>query len=90
MVVTIAQTPLLGNAAIDGKVQTLLDRGDLAGITEFAVLPVATKPERTRHINEFIIREAAIQPRFYGFGTVHAAMDGLMDEVDFIQENTFK
>lgn len=77
----------IGNGAIDGKVQTLLDRGDLAGITEFAVLPVATKPERTRHINEFIIREAANQPRFYGFGTVHAAMDGLMDEVDFIQEN---
>ena len=77
----------IGNAAIDGKVQTLLDRGDLAGITEFAVLPVATKPERTRHINEFIIREVANQPRFYGFGTVHAAMDGLMDEVDFIQEN---
>lgn len=77
----------IGNGAIDGKVQTLLDRGDLAGITEFAVLPVATKPERTRHINEFIIREAANQPRFYGFGTVHAAMDGLMDEVDFIHEN---
>lgn len=77
----------IGNNAIDGKVQTLIDRGDLAGITEFAVLPVATKPERTRHINEFIIREAANQPRFYGFGTVHAAMEGLMDEVQFIQEN---
>ena len=77
----------IGNDTIDGKVQTLIERGDLAGITEFAVLPVATKPERTRHINEFIIREAAQQPRFYGFGTVHAAMDGLMDEVTFIQEN---
>ena len=77
----------IGNGAIDGKAQTLIERGDLAGITEFAVLPVATKPERTRHINEFIIREAASQPRFYGFGTVHAAMDGLMDEVDFIQKN---
>lgn len=77
----------IGNEAIDGKVQTLIERGDLAGITEFAILPVATKPERTRHINEFIIHEAALQPRFYGFGTVHAAMDGLMDEVSFIQEN---
>ena len=77
----------IGNGAIDGRVQTLLERGDMAGITEFAILPVATKPERTRHINEFIIREAANQPRFYGFGTVHAAMDGLMEEVAFIQDN---
>ena len=77
----------LGNDAIDGKVQTLLDRGDLAGITEFAILPVATKAERTRSINDFIIREASAQPRFYGFGTVHADMDGLMDEVKYIKDN---
>ena len=77
----------LGNDTIDGKIQTLLNRGDLAGITEFAILPVATKAERTRHINDFIIREASGQPRFYGFGTVHADMDGLMDEVAYIKEN---
>ena len=77
----------IGNDAIDGKVQTLIERGNLAGINEFVVLPVATKPERTRHINEFIVREASQQPRFYGFGTVHAAMDGLMDEVAYIREN---
>ena len=77
----------IGNDAIDGRVQTLLDRGKQAGITEYAILPVATKPERTRHINEFIIREAAAQPKFYGFGTVHADMDGLMEEVAFIQSN---
>ena len=77
----------IGNEAIDGRVQTLLEHGDKAGITEFVILPVATKPERTRHINEFIIRQANAQPRFYGFGTVHADMDGLMEEVDFIQQN---
>jgi len=77
----------LGNDAIDGKVQTLLDRGDLAGVSEFVILPVATKPERTRHINDFIIREAAAQSRFYGFGTVHAEMEGLMDEVAYIKAN---
>lgn len=77
----------IGNDQIDGSVTTLLDRADNARITECAILPVATKPERTRHINEFIIREATAQPRFYGFGTVHAAMDGLMDEVAFIQES---
>ena len=77
----------IGNPAIDGSVKTLLERGDKAGITEFAVLPVAIKPERTRHINEFIVGEAAKHPQFYGFGTLHAAMDGLMDEVEYILDN---
>ncbi len=77
----------LGDETVDGRVQTLLEHADNAGITQMAVLPVATKPERTRHINEFILKQAAAQPRFYGFGTVHAAMDGLMDEVAFIQES---
>lgn len=77
----------IGNDTIDGRVDTLLHRGKQAGITEFAVLPVAIKPERTRHINEFIVREAAAHPEFYGFGTLHADMESLMEEVDFIQNN---
>lgn len=80
----------IGNGAIDGRVDTLLEHGKQAGITEFAILPVSTKPERTRHINEFIVREASLHPEFYGFGTVHADMDGLMEEVDFIQENNLR
>ena len=75
----------IGNDAIDGRVQTLLERGKEAGITNFVLLPVATKPDRTRHINEFIIREANAQPCFTGFGTVHAAMENLMEEVDAIE-----
>lgn len=77
----------LGDETIDGRVQTLIEHADRAGITEFAILPVATRPERTHHINEFILRQVAAQPRFYGFGTVHAAMDGLMDEVAFIRSS---
>ena len=77
----------IGNDAIDGRVDTLLEHGKQAGITEFAVLPVATKAERTRHINEFIVHEVAANPEFYGFGTVHAGMEGLMNEVDYIQKN---
>lgn len=77
----------IGEDGVDGRVATLLDRADQAGITECVILPVATKPERTRHINEFIIAQASVQPRLYGFGTVHAAMDGLMEEVDFIQKS---
>lgn len=77
----------IGNPGIDGRVSTLMEHAKSAGITECAILPVATKPERTRHINEFIIRECTDRPQFYGFGTVHADMDGLMDEVDFIIDN---
>ena len=77
----------IGNDAIDGRVDTLLEHGKKAGITEYVILPVATKPERTRHINEFIINQAAAHPEFYGFGTVHADMDGLMEEVDYIRAN---
>lgn len=77
----------LGNDRIDGSVKTLLSHADRVGISEFAILPVAVVPERTRHINTFILEQTASQPRFYGFGTVHAAMEGLMDEVDFIMNN---
>ena len=77
----------IGNSGIDGRVETLLEHGKRAGISEYVILPVATKPERTRHINEFIIRQAQDHDSFYGFGTVHADMDDLMGEVDFIRRN---
>lgn len=74
----------IGGANMDGKVSTLLARGNKAGISQFVILPVAIRPDRVRGINEFIIQQAAIQPRFIGFGTVHAAMDQIGDEVDWI------
>ncbi len=74
-----------GEKAMDGTVKTLLERGDAAGTHRFVILPVAMRPDRTRHINDFILEQLALEPRFFGFGTVHAAMDNLMDEVDYIQ-----
>ena len=73
-----------GEKAMDGTVQTLLQRGELAGTHRFVILPVAMRPDRTRHINDFILQTIADEPRFFGFGTVHAAMENLMDEVDYI------
>ena len=75
-----------GNKTMDGTAKTLLERGDIAGTHRFVLLPVAIHPDRTRHINEFILSQVAAQPRFFGFGTVHAAMENLMGEVDFIME----
>ena len=71
----------LGNPAIDGSVQTLLDRGTKAGVEKFVILPVAVNPTRTRHINDFILEQAAREPRFFGYGTVHAAMENYNSNV---------
>ncbi len=79
-----------GEKAMDGSVKTLLARGDLAGTHRFVILPVAIRPDRTRHINEFIAGEVAREPRLFGFGTVHAGMEDIADEVDFIEENGLK
>ena len=76
----------LGNPAIDGSVQTLLDRGTAAGVEKFVILPVAVQPTRTRSINDFIISQVADQPRFFGYGTIHAAMENITGEISYIME----
>ena len=77
----------LGTDEMDGTADTLLQKGTEAGIDRFVILPVAMRPDRTRHINDFILEQVAIQPRFLGFGTVHAAMENITDEVEYIMEN---
>lgn len=76
----------LDTEEMDGTAASLLERGTQVGIDRFVVLPVALRPDRTRHINDFIIEQVAGQPRFLGFGTLHAAMDNLTDEVEYIME----
>ena len=76
----------LGNDAMDGRVETLLSQGTKAGIDKFVILPVALRPSRTRHINDFILEEVAKQPRFFGYGTIHAGMENVCGEVEYIME----
>ena len=64
-----------------GSAAQLLERGDLAGISQFVILPVAIRPDRVQGINNFILQKTREESRFIGFGTVHAAMDGIGDEV---------
>ena len=54
-----------------GTGDELLREGKIAGIDEFVLLPVATKSEQVRHVNEFILGETAAHKEFYGFGTLH-------------------
>lgn len=73
---------LTGSAIpMDGTPELLLQRGKTAGISRFAVLPVAIQPERTQGINDFIRQQANLHPEFVGFGTVHAAMENPADEI---------
>ena len=67
---------------MEGTVDMLLRRGAEAGVDQYVVLPVAIKPDRVRHINDFIQEQCKLHPNFIPFGTVHAGMDHLMDEVE--------
>jgi len=73
-------------ADMDGTTDMLLARGKQAGITGFLILPVAIRPDRVRGINDFIVEKVRQHPEFVGFGTVHAAMEGLTDEVHRIMD----
>lgn len=64
--------------------ETLLEEGRNGGIDSFVILPVAIKPEQVSHINDFAVREAAEHKEFYPFGTLHAAMDDPLTEIERI------
>ena len=76
----------LGDDSMNGKVETLLEYGTKAGIEKFVLLPVAMRPSRTRHINDFILQQLQGEPRFFGYGTIHAGMENLCGEVEYIME----
>ena len=78
---------LEGSLSMDGTVEMLLRRGAEAGISRYVVLPVSNAPNRVRSINSFILEQVGIHDNFIGFGTLHAEMDGLMDEVEWILSN---
>ena len=69
---------------MDGTVNMLLSRGAMAGITKFVVLPVAIRPDRVQGINDFILQQTRLHRSFFGFGTVHAKMEGLTEEAERI------
>lgn len=71
-----------GGSNMNGTESMLLRRGREAGISRFVILPVAIRPDRVRHINDFILQKADKNPEFIPFGTVHAAMEGLMEETE--------
>ena len=79
-----------GSDNMDGTVELLRQRGALAGISRYTVLPVSNAPDRVRSINSFILEQTKIYEDFIGFGTVHAAMTGLEQEVEWILQQGLK
>lgn len=73
-----------GSGNMDGTVELLRQRGAIAGISCYTVLPVSNAPDRVRSINSFILEQTQKYEDFIGFGTVHAAMMGIEEEVDWI------
>ena len=76
----------IGGGNLAGTVDNLLTYGKTAGISRYVVLPVSLKPERTQHINDFIVSQVAQHSEFTGFGTLHAAMDGILEETQRIMD----
>ena len=54
------------------------------GVDKFVILPVAIKPEHVQSINNFAISEEKAHSEFYAFGTLHAAMNNPMLEIERI------
>ena len=73
-----------------GTGDELLREGKIAGIDEFVLLPVATKSEQVRHVNEFILGETAAHKEFYGFGTLHPDCENIMEEAEYILNSGLK
>lgn len=69
---------------MDGTVQMLRDRGAKAGISQYVVLPVSNTPSHVRSINDFIQEQTKLHDDFIGFGTLHAEMEDLTDELERI------
>lgn len=83
---SVKQFYQIGGANMNGTVDMLLTRGQEAGISEYLILPVAIRPDRVLGINDFILHQTQLHREFVGFGTVHAAMDNLTDEVHRIMD----
>ena len=70
---------------LDGKVSTLLERGEKAGIEHFVVQSVATTPHQVSSINKFIADAVAdSNGKFTGLGTLHPDSSDIEADIEEI------
>lgn len=72
-------------SSLDGKISTLLEHGEKAGIDHFIVQSVATTPHQVSSINRFIAASVAESGgRFTGLGTLHPDSEDMEADVNEI------
>ena len=72
-------------ASLDGKISTLLEHGERAGIEHSVVQSVATTPHQVSSINNFIAQAVAESDgRFTGLGTLHPDSEDMAADVNEI------
>ena len=72
-------------SSLDGKISTLLEHGERAGIEHFVVQSVATTPAQVSSINRFIATSVAeSNGKFTGLGTLHPDSESIEADVDEI------
>ena len=70
---------------LDGKISTLLEHGQGAGIDHFLVQSVATTPKQVSSINNFIATSVAQSDgNFTGLGTLHPDSEDILADVEEI------
>lgn len=67
--------------------ENLLIFGKAAHIEKFVVLPVAQKVEQVRKINCFAVEENNANEEYLCFGTIHAGLENICEEIDFIKNS---
>ena len=66
----------------DGRLATLLARGEAAGITRHLVHSVGVTPDRVAGVNDYLMRTVQANPaRLIGFGTLHPELAGIPAEL---------
>ena len=81
---TVREFYQLESCDMDGTATMLLRRGKEAGISRFALMPVANRAEQVGSINTFIQKQVEENPCFVGFGAIHADLPEISAEVERI------
>lgn len=76
--------------AYNGSVAELLKSGEQIGVDKYVVHSVATKAEQVESINNFIITQTNMQPKFIGFGTIHPCYANFESEIKRVHEAGLK
>jgi len=69
-----------------GFPHTLVESGEKIGVSKYLVCSVATKPEQSHSINDFIFDKCKKYPQFLGLGALHPEQTDWENEIERIVE----